>query len=104
MRTGAVWLLGLLASVILGSLLGLSLWQAGLGSAAWGVAASALVSVLGPLSPAPRSVLTLAPIVSSNVVAPPPSKCLVDGVASPSSSREVFAAGPSLCSSSQPPG
>jgi hypothetical protein len=42
MRTGAVWLLGLLASVILGSLLGLSLWQAGLGSAAWGVAASAL--------------------------------------------------------------
>jgi hypothetical protein len=42
MRMRAVWLLGLLTSVILGSLLGLSLWQAGLDSAAWGVAAGAL--------------------------------------------------------------
>jgi hypothetical protein len=42
MRMRAVWLLGLLASVILGSLVGLSLWQAGLGGAVWGVAAGAL--------------------------------------------------------------
>ena len=36
------WVFGLLASMIVGSVLGLSLLQAGFGSVAWGVAAGAL--------------------------------------------------------------
>jgi hypothetical protein len=67
MRTRAVWLLGLLASVNLGSLLGLSLWQAGLGSAAWGVAAGALTFAC--FRPWP----SVANTAIGTDVAPPPS-------------------------------
>ena len=42
MRTIAIWIFGLLASMIVGSMIGLWLLHGSLGSAAWGVAAGAL--------------------------------------------------------------
>jgi hypothetical protein len=42
MRTIAIWIFGLLASMIVGSMLGVWLLHGSLGSAAWGVAAGAL--------------------------------------------------------------
>jgi hypothetical protein len=79
MRMRAVWLLGLLTSVILGSLLGLSLWHAGLGSAAWGVAAGALTfACFSPWPSVANTSIGTDPssYFSSDVAAPPPSNAL----------------------------
>jgi hypothetical protein len=79
MRMRAVWLLGLLASVIFGSLLGLSLWQAGLGSPAWGVAVGALTfACFRPWPSVANTSIGTDPssYFSGNVAAPPPGNAL----------------------------